>query len=115
MDGAIQMSYGLPPHHISNENIICVDVDDTLLMWEGQDWTPNHGNIDALIREHKRGKFVIVWSRAGGEAARRAVKALKLEQYVDMTMAKPGRVLDDKEPNSWLHRSYYKDGERHDG
>lgn len=101
--------------HIKNENIVCVDVDDTLLMWEMTSWTPNHSNINALIREHIRGKFVIVWSKAGGEAARRAVKALKLEQYVHMTMAKPGRIIDDKDPSEWLHRSYYKGDETHDG
>lgn len=100
--------------HISNSNVVCVDVDETLLMWERTTWTPNHSNINALIREFKRGKFVIVWSKAGAEAARRAVDLLKLGNFVSMTMAKPDRYIDDKDASEWMHRSYYKGEETSD-
>lgn len=100
--------------NIMNENIVCVDVDETLLMWKGTEWKPNYANINALIREKKRGKFVIVWSKAGGKAARIAVRALSLQPFVDLTMAKPGRVLDDKDPSQWLHRNYYNEEQESD-
>lgn len=100
--------------HIGNENVVFFDVDETLIMWKGVDWTPNQANINALIREHKRGKFIIVWSRAGGYAAAIAVQQLKLNQYVGLTMAKPNRIIDDKDPSEWMEVSYYKEGEEND-
>lgn len=101
--------------NILNENIVCIDVDDTLLMWKGVTWKANYANINALIREKKRGKYIIVWSKAGGKAARIAVRALGIQVFVDLTMAKPGRIIDDKDPGTWLHRSYYKGDETNDG
>lgn len=100
--------------HISNSNVVAVDVDETLLMWKGETWRSNKANIEALIRESIRGKFVIVWSRAGVEAARRAVDKLEIGQYVNMTMAKPGRYIDDKPADEWMDRAYYIEGEDND-
>lgn len=104
------MSY----QRLTNDNIVAVDVDETLINWHGQTYTPNKPNIDALVREAKRGKFVIVWSRAGSEAANRAVDALGLGQYVNLIMAKPGRYIDDAPWHKWSDHAYYKEGDTTD-
>lgn len=100
--------------NVLNENIVCIDVDETLIMWKGTKWRPNYANIHALIREKKRGKYIIVWSKAGGKAARIAVRELGIRSFVDLTMAKPGRIIDDKDPSKWMDRSYYNEGEQSD-
>ncbi len=112
------------------------DVDDTLLMWgfdrDPKYWdqvicieahnnfydihmkeylVPNEKNIQELINHSNDGWEIIVWSAAGKEWAEAAVKALKLEPYVDDIKCKPVKFLDDLKASEFMSedkRIYHK-------
>ncbi len=107
----------------SSENIVCFDVDDTLVMWnipvghEGKtklfnnfgyaEWLlPHEAHIKLLKQFKVRGQFVIVWSQGGHQWATEVVKHLGLEEWVDLVMAKPKWIVDDLPPSAWMKRSY---------
>lgn len=89
------------------------DVDDTLLMWDipkdhdpsklvrtmcrhKQDIVyPNEYNIDLLKKMSARGHAIVVWSAGGSDWAEAAVKALHLEEYVDVITTKATYYIDD--------------------
>lgn len=100
---------------------IYCDVDDTLLMWNIPDnkypshkWVTveyegfsqklvvNTEVVEALKKHKARGSTVIVWSLAGSGWAEAAVKALGLEEYVDLTLEKPWILYDDLDPGEFL-------------
>lgn len=115
---------------IDNEHIVCIDVDDTLVMWdipEGHDgetilfdnfgvaeWLlPHKAHIELMKRFKVRGQFVIVWSQGGVEWASEVVKRLELTDYVDLVMTKPQWIVDDLPMAAWTKRSYLDlDGKR---
>ena len=101
---------------IDNEMVVFFDVDDTLLMWENHNhWIdkpgkkeivcpysnatsfliPHKDHIDLLIKYKARGYVVIVWSAGGCRWAQAAVDVLHLNDYVDFTMSKPLKYVDD--------------------
>lgn len=108
---------------IPNENILCIDIDDTLVMWDnphqldtgitidcyGSKFTliPNEENIASLKRHKLRKHFIIVWSQGGVEWAKDIVKLLQLEDFVDMVCTKPKWYIDDLPADSWMKRYYY--------
>lgn len=104
------------------ENIVCYDVDDTLVMWGSNFDSPydDNGVIDpkrkafidpydnstnyltphkkhiGLLKKHKgRGCMVVVWSAAGVKWAESIIKELGLEEYVDVVTTKPSKYVDD--------------------
>lgn len=106
--------------HIKNENVVCFDVDDTLVT---TDPAITHGclanvydaitkkyitvrvleaNVRLLREEKRKGFFIVVWSRSGNEWASNVVKALDLEKEVDLTMSKPLVYIDDRDVSEWL-------------
>lgn len=104
---------------ITNERVIPVDVDDTLVMhdFSSIDHTvevpdpyskgvievrPNDPMIRILKDEKARGAFIVVWSRGGFAWARAVVLALGLEESVDLISTKPTVYLDDKDVGEWL-------------
>jgi hypothetical protein len=108
---------------IENENMVCIDVDDTLVIWnipagyEGKsilfnnfgyaEWLLPHEHHIKLLKQFKaRGQFVVVWSQGGYQWAREVVKALKLEDYVDLVMSKPKWIIDDLPAGAWTKRTY---------
>jgi hydroxymethylpyrimidine pyrophosphatase-like HAD family hydrolase len=107
------------------EMVICSDVDDTLIMHDqtlppknqivikdpymDHDIyvTPHIKHIEMLKRYHKQGYFVIIWSAGGAEWAESVAKALKLEEYCDLIIAKPLKYVDDLEVTEWLNTRVY--------
>jgi len=90
----------------------CFDVDDTLVMWEipngfeedlvtiqCRDYiellAPNKYNINHLKKLAKRGHAIVVWSAGGSDWAEAVVKALELEDFVEVVMSKPHYLIDD--------------------
>jgi phosphoserine phosphatase len=69
-------------------------------------------HIEDIKRHKARGHLVCVWSAGGSEWAEAAVKALKLEKYVDLVIAKPTWVIDDLEPNQFLKRVPFKEAQK---
>jgi len=97
---------------LNNDNTTAFDVDQTLIKWlskydcgmmeleYGEETVmldPHYSHIRFLKHCKQRGDFIIVWSQNGVEWAEKVVKALDLEKYVDVVMAKPTRHVDDKE------------------
>jgi hypothetical protein len=72
--------------------------EDGILVQKGN-WTqtvlPHKKHIEQLKTFKSRGHIVVVWSAGGADWASAAVKALKLEQYVDLCISKPTWVMDD--------------------
>lgn len=111
---------------IANESTIFFDVDDTLVMWgikakRGQKLVaitspydgsqvylaPHAGHIKVLKDRYKRGSFIIVWSAGGFKWAEAVVKALKLQDYVNVCMTKPHMYVDDKPAKEVLGTRLY--------
>lgn len=109
---------------VRNETVAWVDIDNTLAMWKeptvnapgkitveygGRDLflTPHQPNID-LIKEYKnRGYFVIIHSANGFAHATRVIRALGLEDTIDLIMTKNIKVVDDKHPADWMGALVY--------
>lgn len=62
----------------------------------------NDAMVRLLIEEQQRGGFVIVWSRAGREWATNVIRALNLESYTNIIMAKPITYFDDTPVKKWM-------------
>ncbi len=107
---------------IKNEQVIMVDVDETLVMWRGDKFNltvtcpysgygknlvKNHGNIKVLKDRKARGSTIVVWSAGGHAWAEAVVKALELEEYVDYIMSKPIGYVDDKTADKILGEHIY--------
>jgi len=66
-------------------------------------------HVEELKRQAESGTKVIVWSAGGAKWAEACVKALKLEDYVDVVLTKPDRIYDDKDSSKWMpERRFYK-------
>lgn len=101
------------------------DCDDTLLEWESCSKHDEnavqvrnnghifykraiHPNINALKDHSHAGHIVIVWSAGGVEWATSVIRALKLEDYVDVILTKPDWYYDDKGAEHWLPERQFK-------
>ncbi len=108
-----------------NENVVCYDVDETLVLWFNDCdpskkisitcpysgaptlLKPHARHIDLLKKHHGRQNYVIVWSAAGTLWAEAVVKALGIEAYVDEIMTKPSKYVDDLPGNEILGPRIY--------
>lgn len=121
-------------HELNNENPVFFDVDETLVLAPTADTgkmhlkeialvadpiNPNetiirlkhHAMIRLLKEEFSKGSYVIVWSRGGKDWAKAVVKALNLQDYVNLVMTKPMVYFDDLPIEQWLpYRVYIKPG-----
>ena len=114
-------------HKIKDGGVFACDVDDTLLLWsipkgyKGilvktnvngiEDFgIPNRPAINHLKKMKARNYSVVVWSAGGSEWAEAVVKALRLEDYVDLIMPKIDSHLDDvSDPTDKIGKWYYID------
>ena len=100
----------------NKETVIVCDVDNTLALWSQSHKKPGKNKIKfkdpytgefvyltphaphiRLLKQYKaRGFQVIVWSAAGKAWADTVVDTLGIRKYVDETMAKPVKFMDDK-------------------
>lgn len=110
---------------IKSEQILCVDVDSTLVMYERSnknqrsviiidpyDGTKRklfiHEPHSKLVKDRKaRGAHIIVWSQNGYKWAETVVIALKLQKYVDIIASKPIAIVDDLPASDWLSERIY--------
>ena len=113
---------------LKGDNMAFFDVDDTLIMWEypaereseaievciegtlfyGKG-VPHKRHIEMIKRHKAWGNGVVVWSRSGSEWANAVVKALGLENHVDLVMSKPYYYYDDKPCCKILGEHRYQD------
>jgi hypothetical protein len=112
---------------VNQESTIFVDCDDTLIMWgeykefdirekieikSPYDNTSSFhfihkGHIKVLKDRKARGSFIVVWSAGGFAWAEAVVKALGLEEYVDLCMTKPHAYIDDKKAEEFMGEHIY--------
>lgn len=50
---------------LKSDKTLFVDVDDTLVMWKGNTYTPHKKHIAMIKKLHARGQPVVVWSAGG--------------------------------------------------
>lgn len=117
----------------SNDNVVCYDVDDTLVMWDdkyrephkdeitGKEaipfvdpndnstnyLIPHQRHIDLLKKHHGRGRHVIVWSGAGVRWAESVIRTLGLEEFVHDVFTKPSTYVDDLQASEVLGSRVY--------
>lgn len=87
---------------INNDKVLFVDVDDTLVIWEGVGYRPHKRHIEYLYRFYERNQPIIVWSAGGYEWAARIVKELGIEDIVSLVMSKPAWYMDDKKVEEFM-------------
>jgi len=112
---------------IENEQVYMFDVDDTLVMWNGDCkkpsdnkvaisdpydgievfLRPNFRHIKLLKQMHGRGRFICVWSAGGVKWAEAVVKALHLESFVHMVTTKPMGYVDDLPVEQFMKNHIY--------
>ena len=109
---------------IRSDKTVWCDVDDTLVGWgqppEGRsktlaikcgEFVDTHWiieeNVEALKLHKSRGHKIIVWSMGGYEWAEAVVKALELDNIVDLVCSKPTWVIDDLEPRVWMPKAKF--------
>lgn len=103
-----------------NRFVVATDIDDTLIIWDSKSkdltadtkdrlvvqcpytgkpysFIVHERHVEFLRREKAKGSFVIAWSRSEALWAEAVIKALNLEDSIDLVMSKPVKVLDDKE------------------
>lgn len=80
---------------LKDNKTLFVDVDDTLVIWEGEKYRAHKKHVELIKRFAKRGQSVVVWSAGGYKWAHRIVRELGLRRYVKLVMAKPQWYVDD--------------------
>ncbi len=90
-------------------SLIYIEEDDTQSF--APEWKalllPHRKHIEQLRKHKMRGHKVIVWSAGGGDWAAAAVKALGLEDIVDLCLPKPDWYYDDLTPEEFMGKRYY--------
>lgn len=103
-------------------HVVFFDVDETLVEWvtntdpnaeealivDGVLLRPIETHVEALKKHKERKDQVIVWTQGGSKWAEAVVKALELEEFVDIAMAKPTLYYDDLDVSVWMPMRIYK-------
>ena len=98
-------------------NIICFDVDQTLVRWRDYNhntkpmvnsdgttvfFEPFDSHIKYLKQLKEKGHTILVWSKAGKNHAKRIVTILELNDFVDVVADKPSCYFDDVPVEKWI-------------
>lgn len=97
---------------LRSDKVLYVDVDQTLVVWQGENYWPHKKHIQFLKQCSKRGQKVIVWSAGGFEWAERIVRELDLQSHVDLILSKPAWFMDDLKADKILpeeNRVYFEE------
>ena len=112
---------------IPNENLIAVDIDDTLVhllpdtldfdrdrlaadfsikdpyeVLRTMDFKINWPNVNIVKRGYARGHRYFAWTVAGIKHAVAVIAALEMDQYFEFVCSKPRQYIDDKEVAEWI-------------
>lgn len=99
---------------IQQPRTVMLDVDDSIILWTPENYAhdddellvleddgkimrflPHYKNIEFVKTLKFQGYGIVCWSAAGVDWAERIVKALHLEEYIDVCMSKPEFAIDD--------------------
>jgi len=110
---------------LNTDNAVFFDVDDTLVMWEKcskykkkvkvvcpntsvkEKLFINSDHVKLLKKMKGKGRTIVVWSHGGYAWAEAVVKALELEDHVDMVMTKVEDYVDDLKLDEWCAKNIY--------
>lgn len=111
---------------VSEHPVVFFDVDETLVITRDIEHVPHNvleiqvcegrkpikvvphwDHVRVLRQFSQRGHTVVVWSAGGSRWAQAVVRALDLEDYVDLVMPKPSFYFDDQPPAAWMGRGDY--------
>ena len=99
------------------EKSVYYDIDETLLLWtfekteenahkaiivDGVAVLPNEPMIASLKRNKVRGFGIVVWTHSSASWAKKAIRLLKLDDYVDFITHKPCKYYDDMRCDEWM-------------
>lgn len=115
---------------IPNEQLIAVDIDDTLVhllpemvdpygdrleaaytdftlqdpygILRTMSFQVNWPNVNIVKRGHARGHRYFAWSVAGVKHAVAVIAALEMDQYFEFVCSKPRQYIDDKDVTEWI-------------
>lgn len=108
----------------TNENVVCFDVDETIVHWHSSDdpttdmWVIvqdkdkhiekrvriNTKTVDKIKGHAQVGHFVIVWSAGGYAWANAVINELGLNSFVNMVSTKPKWYVDDEPADVFMRR-----------
>ena len=87
--------YAGPTVHITAHNAYSkMDIDKAVAV--------NVPMIENLKGNKQTGCHILVWSQGGHQWAEAVIKALGLEEFVDVIVDKPSVIYDDLEPSAWM-------------
>jgi hypothetical protein len=113
---------------IKSSRIVFCDVDDTLVMWNWKDYSPDgvgligitdpNDNVTVAVLPHfrhiemikqfkARGHTIVVWSQGGWAWAESVVKTLGIEHMVDLVIDKPSWYIDDLPASAFMQNPTY--------
>lgn len=72
---------------------------------------PHQYHLQQLIKHSIRGHMIVVWSAGGWDWALAVVKALGIEDHVDLVISKPTWCYDDLPPSEYMPKSQWKKDE----
>lgn len=87
---------------IAGPKTLYVDVDNTLVTWDGPNYTVNEKYVTLIQQFRARGHTIIVWSQGGAEWAASVVYEFNLNSYVTACISKPDWFADDKAASEFL-------------
>ncbi len=82
--------------------LIAVDIDETLVIWNGDNYSLNGECLIKIMQFHSRGHSLIAWSAGGAEWAEAVVKQFNLEKYFVACMGKFDWFIDDKPADQFM-------------
>lgn len=95
VDNTLVFSLREYPHQISNE----------IVKINGRKFWVHVPHVETIKDFKARGHTVVIWSAGGAEWAEMVVKALQLEDCVDLVISKPDWFVDDKPANMFMAES----------
>ena|ERR1700678_353539 len=87
---------------INGAKTIFVDIDNTLAIWNNEDYCLNIECELKIKQFYVRGHTLIAWSAGGADWAEKVVKKFGLEQYFAACISKPDWYMDDLRSDEFL-------------
>lgn len=125
MSKVVKQSGTIPYLYIENQHMVAFDVDNTLVLWGDNPYSPGPEKIEFnnygqrvyltphaehifLLKTYKpRGFGVLVWSAAGAEWAKEVIDKLGLSENIDLILSKTCKFFDDLPANKILGQHLY--------
>ncbi len=82
---------------------VYVDVDDTLIRYEGTTRVPVAAVVERVRALHAAGETLYVWSSGGADYARTVATELGLADCFAAFLPKPGMYIDDLPAHEWIN------------